>query len=125
MSSDKSDNERVYLDGHDFARAHLRDFLSGLARRAEKREATMVEYNDIKNWDYAGLIQAFNAEDGRGLGMRVSDGGELASAIEAALANHDGPTLIECIIDRDDCSPELISWGRLVARANARPPIPQ
>jgi pyruvate decarboxylase len=260
MSSDKSDNERVYLDGHDFARVHLRDFLSGLARRAEKREATMVEYKrihsvplieptaapdtkltraemmrqiqdlattdctvlaetgdswfngiklrlpggarfeiemqwgsigwsvpatfgyavgapnrrmiamigdgsfqltaqevaqmirrklpviiflinnhgytieveihdgpyyDIKNWDYGGLIQAFNAEDGRGLGMRVSDGGELASAIEAALANHDGPTLIECIIDRDDCSPELISWGRLVARANARPPIPQ
>jgi TPP-dependent 2-oxoacid decarboxylase len=81
-------------------------------------------YNDIKNWDYAGLIQAFNAEDGRGLGMRVTGGGELAGAIEAASANHDGPTLIECIIDRDDCSPELISWGRQVARANARPPNP-
>jgi len=37
----------------------------------------------------------------------------------------DGPTLIECIIDRDDCSPGLISWGRQVARANARPPRPQ
>jgi pyruvate decarboxylase len=255
-----ADDERVYLDGHDFARVRLCDFLSGLARKAEKREATMVEYkrihseprvespaapdskltrtemvrqlqglvtsdctifaetgdswfngirlklptgarfeiemqwgsigwsvpatfgysvgarnrriiamigdgsfqltaqevaqmirrklpviiflinnhgytieveihdgpyNNIKNWDYAGLIQAFNAEDGRGLGMRVSNGGELAGAIEAALANHDGPTLIECIIDRDDCSPELISWGRLVARANARPPSPQ
>jgi indolepyruvate decarboxylase len=82
-------------------------------------------YNDIKNWDYAGLIQAFNAEDGRGLGIRVYNGGELAGAIEAAVANHDGPTLIECIIDRDDCSPELISWGRLVARANARPASPQ
>jgi pyruvate decarboxylase len=255
-----ADDERVYMDGYDFARVRHRDFLSGLARRAEKREATMVEfkrirsepvvespaapdaeltraemmrqiqdlvtadctilaetgdswfngmklrlpggarfeiemqwgsigwsvsatfgyavgarnrriiamigdgsfqltaqevaqmirrklpvivflinnhgytieveihdgpYNDIKNWDYAGLIQAFNAEDGRGLGMRVSNGSELASAIEAALANHDGPTLIECIIDRDDCSPELISWGRQVARANARPPITQ
>jgi indolepyruvate decarboxylase len=82
-------------------------------------------YNNIKNWDYAGLIQAFNAEDGRGLGMRVTSGGEMAGAIEAAVANHDGRTLIECIIDRDDCSPELISWGRLVARANARPPSPQ
>jgi pyruvate decarboxylase len=48
-----------------------------------------------------------------------------AGAIETAVANHDGPTLIECIIDRDDCSPELISWGHLVARANARPPSPQ
>jgi pyruvate decarboxylase len=82
-------------------------------------------YNNIKNWDYAGLIQAFNAEDGHGRGVRVTNGGELASAVEMAVANHDGPTLIECIIDRDDCSPELISWGRLVARANARPPSPQ
>jgi pyruvate decarboxylase len=82
-------------------------------------------YNNIKNWDYAGLIQAFNAEDGRGRGIRVTNDGELAEAIKVALANHDGPTLIECIIDRDDCSADLISWGRLVAIANARPPRPQ
>ena len=255
-----ADIGRVHLDGHDFGRVHLRDFLSGLARKTEKRDATMVEYNrirsepllespalpdakltrtemvrqiqglvtpdctiiaetgdswfngirlklpagarfeiemqwgsigwsvpatfgyavgapnrrivamigdgsfqltaqevaqkirrklpviiflinnhgytieveihdgpynNIKNWDYAGLIQAFNADDGRGRGIRVTSGGELAAAIEAAVANHEGPTLIECIIDRDDCSPELISWGRRVARANARPPSPQ
>ena len=255
-----ADSDRVYMDGHDFGQVHLHDFLSGLARRAEKRDATMIEYrrirsepareapakpdakltrteivrqvqslissdstilvetgdswfngmrlrlpegarfeiemqwgsigwsvpaafgyavgapnrriiamigdgsfqltaqevaqmirrmlpaiiflinnhgytieveihdgpyNNIKNWDYAGLIQAFNAEDGRGRGMRATNGRELAAAIEAAVGNHDGPTLIECVIDRDDCSPELISWGRLVARANARPPSPQ
>jgi pyruvate decarboxylase len=79
-------------------------------------------YNNIKNWDYAGLIQVFNAEDGHGRGIRATNGGELAEAIKVALANHDGPTLIECIIDRDDCSAELISWGHLVAIANARPP---
>ena len=67
-------------------------------------------------------MQAFNAEDGHGRGVRVTNGGELAAAIKLALANPEGPTLIECLIDRDDCSPELISWGRLVARANARPP---
>jgi indolepyruvate decarboxylase len=33
-----------------------------------------------------------------------------------------GPTLIECVIDRHDCSKELISWGRRVATANARAP---
>jgi indolepyruvate decarboxylase len=252
-----ADNDRVYLDGHDFAGVRLRDFLSDLARNVEKRDATMLEYqrilskrtretpakpdakltrteivrqiqgllasdstiiaetgdswfigirlrlpggarfeiemqwgaigwsvpaafgyavgaqnrrliamvgdgsfqltaqevaqmirrklpviiflinnhgytieveihdgpyNNVKNWDYAGLIQAFNAENGRGLGLRATTGRELASAIEAAVANRDGPTLIECLIDRDDCSPELISWGRLVAHANARPP---
>jgi len=255
-----ADSDRVHMDGHDFARVRMRDFLSGLARRAEKRDATMVEYkrirsdparetatrpdakltrteivrqiqglvssdstiiaetgdswfngmrlrllhgarfeiemqwgsigwsvpaafgyavgarnrrtiamigdgsfqltaqevaqmirqklpviiflinshgytieveihdgpyNNIKNWDYAGLIQAFNAEDGRGRGLRVTNGSELSSAIEEAVTNLNGPTLIECIIDRDDCSSELISWGRLVARANARPPSPQ
>ncbi len=82
-------------------------------------------YNNIKNWDYAGLIAAFNAEDGRGRGLRATNGAELAEAIKVALANRDGPTLIECVIDRDDCSSDLISWGRLVAIANARPPRPQ
>jgi pyruvate decarboxylase len=82
-------------------------------------------YNSVKNWDYAGLISAFNAEDGRGRGLRAANGGELAKAIEVALANHDGPTLIECTIDRDDCTPDLLSWGRQVAAANARPPRPQ
>jgi pyruvate decarboxylase len=255
-----ADQHRVYLEGHDFGRVHLRDFLSGLASRVQKRPATMVEYqrlradpqpqqpakpdaklkrteifrqvqglitsdttliaetgdswfngmamklpggarfeiemqwgsigwavpatfgyavgassrriialigdgsfqltaqevaqmirrklpviiflinnhgytieveihdgpyNNIKNWDYAGLIQAFNAEDGRGRGLRVTNGGELEEAIKVALANRDGPTLMECIIDRDDASPDLISWGHQVAKANARPPRPQ
>jgi indolepyruvate decarboxylase len=86
-----------------------------------------VEIHDgpYNNWDYAGLIQAFNAEDGKGRGLRANNGEELKKAIETAVANHDGPTLIECVIDRDDCSEDLISWGRQVAIANARPPRPQ
>jgi pyruvate decarboxylase len=82
-------------------------------------------YNNVKNWDYAGLIATFNAEDGRGRGMRATNGRELAEAIKTALGNHDGPTLIECVIDRDDCTADLISWGRQVAGANSRPPRPQ
>ncbi|MBV8231794.1 MAG: alpha-keto acid decarboxylase family protein [Planctomycetaceae bacterium] len=79
-------------------------------------------YNNIKNWDYAALIEAFNAGEGNGRGYRATNGEELAEAIRKAAANTTGPTLIECVIDRDDCSRELISWGRLVATANARPP---
>jgi pyruvate decarboxylase len=81
-------------------------------------------YNDIKNWDYAGLLKVFNGGEGRGLGLLTTTGEELAKAIKLAIANRKGPTLIECVIDRDDCSPQLISWGRLVANANARPPGP-
>jgi TPP-dependent 2-oxoacid decarboxylase len=77
-------------------------------------------YNVIKNWDYAGLMNVFNAEDGRGWGTRVRTEGELDAAIAKA-AKHDGPVLIETIIDRDDCSKQLLEWGTHVAKNNGRP----
>lgn len=80
-------------------------------------------YNRIKNWDYALLVRAFNSSDGQAIGFRASTGRELAEAIEKAKAHKDGPTLIECVIDQDDCSRELITWGHYVAAANARPPV--
>ena len=46
------------------------------------------------------------------------------TAIEIALANHEGPTGIECIIDRDDCTPELDRLGTL-RRSPGRPARPQ
>jgi pyruvate decarboxylase len=78
-------------------------------------------YNYYKNWDYAGLVDAFNAEDGGGLGLKATTAAELADAIEKAHAHKGGPVLIECQIPNDDASPELISWGSKVARVNARP----
>jgi TPP-dependent 2-oxoacid decarboxylase len=76
-------------------------------------------YNNIKNWDYAGLMNVFNAEEGNGLGLRANTAGELADAVSKALA-HRGPVLIECTIDRDDCTAELLEWGSRVAAANSR-----
>jgi pyruvate decarboxylase len=38
-----ADQNRVYLDGYDFGRIYLCDFLAGLARKVQKREATAVE----------------------------------------------------------------------------------
>lgn len=80
-------------------------------------------YNDIKNWNYAALIEAFNADDGHGKGYQVKTGAELADAIEKSRNNDKGPTLIEIQIHRDDCTNELITWGHYVALANSRPPI--
>jgi pyruvate decarboxylase len=79
-------------------------------------------YNYIKNWDYAALIEAFNAGDGHGLGLHATTGGELEEAIGKALANRKGPTLIECSIGRTDCTKQLVEWGKRVAGANARKP---
>jgi pyruvate decarboxylase len=78
-------------------------------------------YNNIKNWDYAALVESFNAGEGHGKGYRADTTEELAIAIKKAQLNTQGPTLIECTMDRDDCSKELISWGHYVAAANARP----
>ncbi|QLL33690.1 hypothetical protein HG536_0F00140 [Torulaspora globosa] len=80
-------------------------------------------YNDIKNWNYAALIEAFNADDGHGKGYQVKTGAELAEAIEKSKTNNKGPTLIEIQIHRDDCTTELVTWGQYVALANDRPPI--
>lgn len=78
-------------------------------------------YNYIKNWDYAGLIDAWNAEDGHGLGLKATTGQELAEAISQARRHRGGPVLIECQIAHDDASPQLFEWGSKVERANARP----
>jgi pyruvate decarboxylase/indolepyruvate decarboxylase len=80
-------------------------------------------YNYIKNWDYAGLVSAWNAEDGHGLGLKATTGAELARAIEIAGRHEGGPVLIECQIAHDDCSPQLLKWGTRVALANERPPV--
>ena len=76
-------------------------------------------YNNIKNWDYAGLVDVFNAGEGSGLGLRATTAGELTAAIERA-KSHAGLALIECALDRDDCTAELLEWGSRVAAANAR-----
>jgi TPP-dependent 2-oxoacid decarboxylase len=77
-------------------------------------------YNQIKNWDYAGLINIFNAGDGKGLGIKVKTAGNLSAAISQAIAHQGGPVLIECPLLRDDCSKQLAEWGSHVAKANAR-----
>lgn len=78
-------------------------------------------YNNIKNWDYAGLVDVFNAGEGNGLGLKAGTSAELAAAIERA-RQHKGLVLIECALDRDDCTKELLEWGSRVASANSRAP---
>jgi pyruvate decarboxylase len=42
------DQNRVTFGDHDFGGIHLRDFLSGLASKTPKRDATMTEYKRIR-----------------------------------------------------------------------------
>jgi pyruvate decarboxylase len=77
-------------------------------------------YNYFKNWDYAGLMAAWNADDGHGLGLTATTASELSDAIKKAHAHRGGPVLIECQIEHDDCTRELLTWGANVGRANTR-----
>ncbi|WBW74062.1 pyruvate decarboxylase [Schizosaccharomyces osmophilus] len=79
-------------------------------------------YNRIKNWDYAAFMESFNAEDGKAKGLKANTGEELDQAIQIALANKEGPTLIECYNHTDDCTKELVAWGSVVGATNARAP---
>ncbi|QDH13558.1 alpha-keto acid decarboxylase family protein [Formicincola oecophyllae] len=80
-------------------------------------------YNYIQNWNYAALMPAFNGETGHGLGLMAKTAGELEDAIKKGLANRKGPTLIQCVIAQDDCTKDLLTWGKEVASTNARPPV--
>lgn len=79
-------------------------------------------YNYYQNWDYAALMNAFNGNDGQGLGLTAATAGELADAIAQAKTHKGGPVLIECQIEHDDYTKELITWGSAAAEANAREP---
>lgn len=80
----------------------------------------MPPYNKIKTWDYAGLMNVFNAGDGKGLGIKVKTAGDLSAVISQAIVHQGGPVLIEYPLTRDDCSRQLAEWGSQVAKANAR-----
>ena len=43
-----ADQYRVHFGGRDFGWMHLREFLSGLAHRVQRRPATMTEFNRIR-----------------------------------------------------------------------------
>jgi pyruvate decarboxylase len=77
-------------------------------------------YNYFKNWDYAALIDAWNAEDGHGLGLKATTANELADAISKAREHSGGPVLIECQIANEDFSTQLLKWAPRVVRANGR-----
>jgi indolepyruvate decarboxylase len=78
-------------------------------------------YNTIANWKYAELMDVLGGDTGNGRGFKVTTEGELDAAIAEASA-HDGPCLVEVILDRDDCSPGLLGWGIQVGKNNSRPP---
>jgi indolepyruvate decarboxylase len=78
-------------------------------------------YNELNNWHYAELVNVFNTQKNDSFGCRVRTPAELKAAIKKALQNKNF-SLIELIIDSNDCNKRLLNWGAHVANNNARPP---
>ena len=79
-------------------------------------------YNYYKNWDYPALIDAFNAEDGQGIGITATTAGQFRDALNVARQHTDRPVLIEAQIEHDDMTQDLVKWGKPVSGAIGRPP---
>ncbi|CAI9301029.1 unnamed protein product [Lactuca saligna] len=83
-------------------------------------------YNIIKNWNYTGVVEAFNNDDGKLWTAKVKNEEELIEAIATATGEkEDHLCFIEVFVHKDDTSKELLEWGSRVCAANSRPPNPQ
>ena len=81
-------------------------------------------YNYIPNWKYFKLIEAFSA---RASGQYEVKGLQIKSSLEldealTSIKDRQGTYLLECCIERDDCSSDLLKWGSRVAAANMAKP---
>ncbi|XP_031496501.1 pyruvate decarboxylase 1-like [Nymphaea colorata] len=83
-------------------------------------------YNLIKNWDYAGFVDAIHNGEGNCWTVKVHTEEELREALEKVKEEKkDHLCFVEVIVHKDDTSKELLEWGSRVAAANGRPPNPQ
>ena len=80
-------------------------------------------YNNIPSWNYTKVVEAL-AGDMPVHTATCATEEALLEALEMAKARTDAPVFIEVVLDRDDCTPELLEWGSRVAAANGRKPNP-
>lgn len=71
-------------------------------------------------WDYAAFARALanGADNAHAITVRTSR--EFEAALTAAAAMPSKMVFIEVIVDRDDCSKELLEWGSRLAANNGR-----
>lgn len=100
---------------------------NGLTIEVEIHDGPKVNnYNDTQPWDYTRVVQGFKGySDAKLFTARATTETELQAAIAEAVAKPDHLAFIEFVIDRDDCSRELLEWGSRVAAANGRAPDPR
>ena len=74
--------------------------------------------NEIKNWNYVKLAESLDHGCGQVYAVRVTTEEECEAAMRAAVAMPDKAVLIEAVVDKDDCSVEVLQLGKLMANRN-------
>jgi TPP-dependent 2-oxoacid decarboxylase len=70
----------------------------------------------VNDWDYADLVEALSGDSGsKGAGFKAATACELNDALAYAKTHSGGPVLIECLLDKFDCSLKLLEWGQRLA----------
>ena len=92
-----------------------------------ENEIVPGDFNDLSEWDYVALVRAMHSR-GRGVGReqqlwtaRVSTGEELRLALEEA-GRRDMLCVVEVVLEKDDCNPELKEWAKSLHPSASRPP---
>lgn len=78
-----------------------------------------------QNWDYVGVMQAFDAGDNKVFATRAATEGEFAAALARAWAHRGGPSVIECLVAIEDCAAELRRFGAACGKMSMRPYRPE
>ena len=80
-------------------------------------------YNVLKSWDYVKLVESMDADQGNIIATKVTTEEELVAALEVVQGEGaEKLCFIEAVVHKDDCTKELLEWGRLVSKSNSRPP---
>lgn len=75
-------------------------------------------YNKLNNWNYANFVQAVGGTGGACRGIKVASRKDFRQTLKSSF-DFPGVCLLECVIDKDDCTPELEKWMEMVAEGRA------
>jgi pyruvate decarboxylase len=69
------------------------------------------DWNTLMNWNYSDLIAVFGESTSNlhCVGLKATTRSEFKMALQSS-TNFEGLCLIECIVDKEDCSPEMDIW---------------
>lgn len=76
-------------------------------------------YNELVSWKYAELTSVFRGDEPAARSYVAKTNSELMHSLRDS-QEHYGVALIECLIDKEDCTMELRKFGELIAQANSR-----